>query len=291
MAKFGRNTLVIDNDEIRPQYGQILENLLGFPQGIAMRDLRGHGRRQAEHFGAHFSRTTVSAIQRQSGGFKLSIPSGDVESKTLILCAGVTDRWPAISSIERFVGRSLFSCVRCDGHRGHGKTVVAFGHDQKAADIACQMTTFAEKITFVAAPGDEAGSLENQDKLRAEGIEFVEGEPASVEGVPTAVTAVFMKDGRRIPCQIIYCLYGATPNNKLALDVGATTTARGYVVVDDEGATNVPGFFCAGDLSHPHAHLVCTAMFEGAEAAMAANYFLFAGHCPTETARQVLNLY
>jgi thioredoxin reductase (NADPH) len=76
----------------------------------------------------------------------------------------------------------------------------------------------------------------------------------------------------------MFSLYGVNPNNHLARDVGLDLTREGYVQVDEEGYTSIPGVFAAGDISSMHTHQVVSAVHEGAEAAQTANYYLYSDY-------------
>ena len=45
--------------------------------------------------------------------------------------------------------------------------------------------------------------------------------------------------------------------------------------MDTEQKTNVPGVYAAGDITALHSHQVSAAVHEGAQAASAANYYLY----------------
>jgi thioredoxin reductase (NADPH) len=50
---------------------------------------------------------------------------------------------------------------------------------------------------------------------------------------------------------------------------------NGYITVDTEAKTNVPGIFAAGDVTKLFSHQVLTAAHEGASAACALDYYLY----------------
>jgi thioredoxin reductase (NADPH) len=50
---------------------------------------------------------------------------------------------------------------------------------------------------------------------------------------------------------------------------------RGYIIIDTDQQTNVPGVLAAGDITYLHQHQVTAAVHEGAQAGSAANYFLY----------------
>jgi thioredoxin reductase (NADPH) len=275
MGRFLRRVIVIDEGQGRSSYSQVNENYLGFPDGIPIRDLQDLGRKQAERFGAEFLSTRVDKLRRNGPDFVVTTPQSEIQSRTVILATGVTDIWPSVPNVEEYVGKSLFWCITCDGFRTIDKRVVLFGYDDDAATTACQFQLFTKQITFIAEPGDMKCCEEKLCAMRDHHIEILEASPEAIEGTPDKISAVRLKDGRRIEADVMFSLLGSTPNNQLARHVGAKLSFKGFVEVDEEGYTSVPGLFCAGDVSGMHTHQVACAVCEGAEAAQTANYYLY----------------
>jgi thioredoxin reductase (NADPH) len=276
MGRFLRSVLVLDNGQGRSSYGQINDNYLGFPNGVSATELRELGKQHALRFGVEFLACRVDRMLRETpSGFSAFTDAGEFTGRTVILCTGVTDIWPAIPCVADYVGKSLFWCIVCDGFRAYKKRVVLFGRDDEAATTACQFLTYTDQVVFIYPPGEMACSEEKLKEMRCHKIELVEGLAASVEGAPEKVEAVLLDDGRRIPADIMFSLLGCRPNSKLALDLGVECSPGGYVKVDEEGYTSVPGVFAAGDLSRMHTHQAVAAAAEGGEAAQTCNYWLY----------------
>jgi pyruvate/2-oxoglutarate dehydrogenase complex dihydrolipoamide dehydrogenase (E3) component len=108
--------------------------------------------------------------------------------------------------------------------------------------------TVVEKGPHLIGREDEDVSVAVRDILQGEGIDIRTG-VANVsfarEGEVIAVTL----DGERVGCSHVLVAVGRVPNtDDLGLDkVGVATDARGYVTVDDELRTNVPGIWALGD--------------------------------------------
>lgn len=308
MGRFLRRTIVLDSGSGRSSFSQINENYLGFPDGVAVRELRELGRRQASRFGVEFVDCEVTrldhcekvegptASQLEALGKQLPIELAEEEfegterdfvvhsdagvfhSRTVILCTGVCDQWPDLPDLERYVGTSLFWCITCDGFRTKDKEIVLYGCDEDAAATACQFHLYTKRIRFVHPPGDIRWGHERACALRDFEIELIEGVPSHIVGEPGHMSGLALRDGRVIAGELMFSLMGVNPNNKLALDLGAVCNEHGYVQVDEEGYTSVPGLFCAGDLSGMHTHQIVSAVHEGAEAAQTANYYLYADY-------------
>lgn len=277
LGRFLRNVLVLDEGRGRSSFAQVNDNYLGFPEGVTARELRDLGRKQAERFKAHFLVCRVDKLYRNeaNGVFTATTSAGDRLGRTVVLCTGVRDIWPALPDVLDHVGKTLFWCIVCDGFRAKGKRVVLFGNDDEAATTACQFLPYTNQVTLISEEGKRTCTQEKIREMTCHGIKLLEGVPAGVEGTPENITGVVLSDGRCIAADIMFSLLGCLPNNKLALDVGVECTPHGWVKVDQEGYTSVPGVFCAGDLSRMHTHQVVAAAHEGAEAAQTCNYWLY----------------
>jgi thioredoxin reductase (NADPH) len=278
MGRFLRTVLVLDEGRGRSSFAQINDNYLGFPEGVAVKELRELGEKQAQRFGAQFSKTRVDKMRREPDqSFVAETPEGEFRGKTVVLCAGVRDIWPPLPDVLDYVGKTLFWCITCDGFRTLNKRVVCFGFDDEGATTACQFLLYSKEVTFVYDEKTLTCSKEKMSEMEGHKIKLVKGTPCGVDGTPEKIEAVVLQDGTRVPADIMFSLLGCLPNNKLALDLGVECSRGGYVKVDQEGYTSVSGVFCAGDLSRMHSHQVVAAAHEGAEAAQTCNYWLYSG--------------
>ncbi len=276
LARFLRSTLVLDSAGGRSSSEQVNDNYLGFPNGVKGTELRALGKQQAERFGAGFQICDVQALSREKNGiFQAQSDQGSFEGRTVILCTGVCDLWPHFPNVQDFVGKSLFWCITCDGFRAKGKRVIAFGADDEAVTTVLQLLRYTNDIVLIHRSKQLDCSEEKVRALEESGIRLICGDEQDIEGLPGEPVCVILEDWRRFACDILFGLLGCVPNNKLAVDVGVACSPKGYVLVNEEGYTSVPGLFAAGDLSRMHTHQVVSAAHEGAESAQTANYFLY----------------
>lgn len=276
LGRFLRKTLVIDSGAGRWNGPQVNENYLGFPNGVTATRLQQLGRRQAERFGVEFVEGYVTNAAGQGGGFVLTGSFGERVGRTVILAMGVTDIWPSFPNVERYIGRSLYWCITCDGFRTRGKRTLLVGADDEAAVTACQFLRYTDKLTFVCASvgGEVTIAPEKLESLRDQGIELVEGNIERVSGAGGKLRSVQIA-GRTHEADLMFSLLGHVPNSTLAAQLGVLLDEGGYVRIDSEQHTNVPCVYAAGDVSGPYAHQVTSAVHEGATAAQAANFDLY----------------
>ncbi len=87
-----------------------------------------------------------------------------------------------------------------------------------------------------------------EDRLAAQGIQIHrQAEPEEITGKRGRVTAVRLKDGRTIPCDLVAVATGVQPRKELAEQAGLLTS-RG-ILVDEILQTNAPDIFAAGDVA------------------------------------------
>lgn len=290
LARFTRNVLVLDSGAGRSSFAQVNENYLGFPGGVTTQELRRLGRQQAEDFGAHFKECCVARVEhRQTDAkhgdhFIAYTDAGEFTGKTLLFATGVKDVWPNITGIERHIGRQVFWCITCDGWRAKDRKIVCVGSSDEAATTTLQFLLFTKDITMIVDPHKERISDEKLEQLASHNISIVRGKPTNFDyadapdndGCGDHIEAVCLDSGARLPCDMLFALLGVRPNTQLAHEAGVHLDEGGYIIMDDEGYTNIPGIFAAGDLTRMYTQQVASAVHAGAEAAQTMNYYLYA---------------
>lgn len=278
LARYNRSVLVVDGREGRSAFGQHNRNYLGFPDGIGIDELLARGREQVQRYpGARIRRgRVVAAAGDADRGFALDLADGTrLTARTVVLATGVTDHFPRFPGWDGYVGRSLFWCITCDGYESRGRDVLVVGHTDAAAGEALQLHSLTDRVRLLTNADTHAIAPELCRRLAGMGMEVVTDRIAEVEGADGQLRAVRTAGGRRLPLEMMFSLQGATPATELAEALGVELNDAGFVAVDTEQKTSCPGVYAAGDVAALHAHQVTTAVHEGAQAANAANYFLY----------------
>ncbi len=276
LARFNRRPVLFDSGMGRSTYHQINHNYLGFPGGIAARELRALGREQAGAYPVTFVDEAVLAVRREGDAFVATTEGGAAHrGRTLIFATGVRDHFPYFADWESYVGRSVFWCLTCDGYKTRDKAIVVLGNDDDAGVTALQFLQFTPHITFLT----NATFCGLHDRLchtlGARGIPIVTREIERVEGAEGMLQQIVLRDGRTLAPDFLFNLQGKTPNSELAQALGVALDEHGYILTDVDMHTNLPGVLAAGDVTRLFAHQIATATHEGLTAACAANYFLY----------------
>lgn len=278
-ARALRSVLVIDKGEGRWNHGQVNENYLGFPKGVSARTLRAAGKKQAEKFGAEFAQDEIISVKKTKQGFTFKGSEGSYKAKSVIFAMGVKDHFPAFIGSERYIGRSLFWCLLCDGWKTRGKHVAVVGFDDEAVNTCLRLKTYTDDLVFLTncnKGGDKMSEVKKKLLAKAR-ISVHDGSIANVIGKRGLVNEIVLDTDERIKADVIFSRQGYFPNIELAQELGVILEGKGYVKTDINKRTNIPFVYAAGDLTSETAHQVATAVFEGATAAIAADHDLREG--------------
>lgn len=155
---------------------------------------------------------------------------------------------PGLDAIPYLTNTSILALDRVPAH------LVIIGGSYIGLEYAQMHRRFGARVTVVErgprliGREDEDVSAEVRSILEGEGIDIRTGVGAIAFAADGDSISV-MLDGSRVACSHVLVAVGRTPNTgDLGLDrAGVATDARGYITVDDELATSVPGIWALGD--------------------------------------------
>ena len=276
LARYKRSVGLFDAGQGRSSWHQTNHNFLGFPHGIKARELRELGRQQlAEYDHVSLIDAQVEEMERRGNLLAARGAGGEWTGRAAILCTGVVDYWPQFPGWEEYVGRSMFWCITCDGYSSRGMKLVVVGNTDDAAVTTLQLTRFTTDITVITNQPECHISEEEQRRLAEARIPLIHDSIKTAQGHAGQFESITTSGGRTVPLDRLFNQQGARPQVKLARDLGVALDENGYIAVDEEQKTNVPGVYAAGDVDGRHSHQITTAVHEGGQAASAANYYLY----------------
>jgi len=185
---------------------------------------------------------------------------------------------PPLPGIEAYEGKGVFYLVK-RREEFRGRRIVIAGGGDSAVDWAISLAEVAEVVYMVhrrpkfrAAPESVArmevlaksGKIEMVVPYQLAGIEGHAG------GIPAVSVATLEGERRRLEADVLLPFFGLAMNLGPIADWGLNLDQNRIVVDPATAATNVPGIFAIGDISHYPGKLKL--ILSGfAEAAMAAH--------------------
>ena len=278
LARYNRTVLVFDTGHGRSTHHQKNRNYLGFPEGIATIGLRELARQQlAPYEQVRFQHHVIGRISGDGDVGFTAVGQGALQwhGRVVVLATGVLDHFPHFPGWESYVGRSMFWCITCDGYENRGRNILVVGHTDAAAGEAMQLHSLTDRIQLLTNSHSDEISPTFRKRLDNANIPVIDDHIHEVEGADGMMSAVLTRGGLRIELDSLFSIQGATPETTLARELGVRLAPSGWIDVDTEQKTSVPGVYAAGDVTALHSHQVSAAVHEGAQAASAANYFLY----------------
>ena len=265
------------------QGGQILntyevDNYPGLP-GISGMDLGETMGEHAAKLGIEPVRENVLSVEDNGSEKIIRTKKHEYRARTVILACGASHRRLNIPGEEELSGVGVSYCATCDGAFFKDKTAVVVGGGNMAVEDAIFLSRICRKVYLVhrreELRADEilqesllaSGNVEilwNSVAVEIQGTECVTG--LKIRNVQDGTESVISTDG-------VFIAVGIIPNTEKFRDFVKLDEA-GYIVAGEEGVTETPGVFAAGDIRTKMLRQVVTAVADGANAVTSAHNYL-----------------
>ncbi len=216
----------------------------------------------------------VERIEREADGFRVSVTGDGVQARRILLCTGMVDLLPSIPGLHDLWGSTVFQCPYCHGWEVRDRPFGYLVPSAEGLDWAAFLRGWTDDV-IAFTNGQIAVPDDRRAFLTAAGIPIEERPIARLvpgSSPEPALQAVELADGTRVPRAVLVV---RPPQRQVDLvaGLGLSCTDAGFVVVDEAGATSVPGIHAAGDLTTPMQSALASAA-AGARAAAALNHEL-----------------
>ena len=284
LGRAQRDTLVIDSGHSMAKWEPVVENYLGFADGIHGEELLRQGRRQAERHEVKFAEDKITEIELEEGVFVARGERGVYRGKRLLLATGIFHLPPEIPGVKECLGHSMFFCKDCDGYRVREKTIAICGANDEAVEYALGMLHYSPCV-MIATNGETPHWSEQHARWIEEyKIPVHLGRIHDVVHRDRQILSLQFGDEQEVKIDYIFTTRGDIFHTELAEMLGAKLDEEGQIVVDHNMRTTVPNLYAAGCLTPANCQMIIAAG-EGAAAAQAINRDLFEESLETHTLR------
>ena len=232
----------------------------------------------------------------EPGGLhRVELASGAVvSSRSIVLGTGARWRSMDVPGEQEHRNKGVTYCPHCDGPLFRGKRVAVIGGGNSGVEAAIDLAGVVAHVTLLEFDGQLRADEVLQRKLRS---------LPNVDVVVSALTTEVLGDGqtvtglrlhgphRRRPSgswrlEGIFVQIGLLPNTDWLAGT-VELSRRGEIVIDDRGATSVPGVFAAGDATTVPYKQIVIAMGAGATASLSAFDHLIRTSAPADRRRDL----
>lgn len=302
-AREAIDTLVVERAAFGGQSAatEKLDNMPGFPEGVAGIEFAQRLRRQAERFGVELLQAQeVSRIFQQGNYRCIETADGSrYSAKALLIATGSRYKKLNVPGESDLMGAGVHYCATCDGPFYNGRQVAVVGGGNSAAEESLLLTKFADRVTLLVRGDALKATRWIQDKVishpkidvrwRTEVKAFLGARSKLKElelfNNATGETQILPMDGA-------FIFIGLTPNTEFLKGSSIALDQWGFVMtgpaLKQSGSapahfeqrdpflleTSTPGIFAAGDVRDVSTKQVVSAAGEGGTAALEIREFL-----------------
>ncbi len=251
-----------------------VSNYPGFPKPVPGYELADQMSRHAKEAGCEL-REAVDITEVNLDAREVVIDGRErIRARKIVLASGSSPRMLGVKGEREYRGKGISYCATCDAKYYEGKHVVVVGGGNSAIGESMLIAKYASRITIVHQFDQLQANQELQAQARANPrIEYVlSHEPREFVKVGDGVGKVVVEDMkthelRTIECDGVFVFAGMEPNLD-GFDHAFELDRWGYIQVDAEMRTNVPGVWAAGDVRSKPFRQMTTAVNDGTIAAM-----------------------
>ncbi|KAA9026992.1 alkyl hydroperoxide reductase subunit F [Niallia endozanthoxylica] len=211
---------------------------------------------------------------------EIELENGAVlKSKAVILSTGARWRNVGVPGEAEFKNKGVAYCPHCDGPLFEGKHVAVIGGGNSGIEAAIDLAGIVRHVTVIeflpelkadSVLQERLHSLPNVTVITNAQTKEIHGNE-TVNGISYIDRAT--NEEHHIELEGVFVQIGLVPNTDW-LEGSVERTARGEIIIDNHGATNIPGVFAAGDCTNSAYKQIIISMGSGATAALGAFDYL-----------------
>jgi thioredoxin reductase (NADPH) len=286
LGRAQRDTLVIDSGHSMAKWEPVVENYLGFADGIDGEELLRQGRKQAERHEVEFVADEIEEASAGESEFELRGKKATYRAKRVLLATGIFHVPPDISAVKECLGHSMFFCKDCDGFRVRGKNVAICGANNDAVEYALGMLHYSACV-IIATNGEKIRwSPQHAEWLKEYEIPVYRERIEEVEHRDRKILALEFRGAQRVEIDNIFTTRGDVFHTELAEQLGARIDDDGQIEIDHCLHTSVPRLYAAGCVTPANCQMIIAAG-QGAAAAQSINRDLFEESLATHSLRRL----
>lgn len=236
--------------------------------------------KQAKAAGAEIIQEEATSITHNQN-FDVKTPTQNFQGKTLIFATGTKHRHLDLPNEESLIGKGISYCATCDGPLYKDKIVAIAGGGDASIKAALLLDKFAKTLYLITREKELQGEPGNLKELSG---------TKTIVIYETTIKELVVQDGHlgsiklskpyqnsdTINLDGLFVEIGGIPSTGLIDSLNPQKDECGFLVVNNEMATNIPDLFAAGDVTNYSADFkqIIIASASGALAAYGAHNFL-----------------
>lgn len=202
-----------------------------------------------------------------------------LKSKTVIISTGARWRDVGVPGEKEFKNKGVAYCVHCDGPIFEGKRVAVIGGGNSGVEAAIDLAGIVEHVTVIEfMPELKADQVLQEALAKLPNVTVIKNaQTKEITGTDKVNGITYIdrdtEEEHHIELEGVFVQIGLVPNTEW-LEGTVERNRFGEILVDKQGATNVPGVFAAGDCTDSAYKQIIISMGSGATASLGAFDYL-----------------
>ena len=269
-ARAGYKTAILEHGVPGGQAAttDMIENYPGFPEGISGPELMMKFFEQTQTFGVEMIYEQVQSMDVTGEIKKVITDKQTIEAKAVVIASGAKPRTLGVANEGRLRGRGVSYCATCDGFFFRDQPVAVVGGGDTAVEEAMYLTKMCSSVTLIHRRDElRANKLAQSRAFANEKLNIIFDTVVDDIVGDDKVTQLKLRNKKTdetstLDVNGVFIFVGYLPNASF-LPAELEVNEQGYIITDEEMATNVPGVFAIGDVRQKKLRQVTTAVGDG----------------------------
>jgi thioredoxin reductase (NADPH) len=249
-----------------------IANYPGFKQ-ISGMDLFDKVQEHAQDYDIEIIQKKVNNVEKcKDGCFKVKTKDKTLQTKTIIFATGTEWKKLNVPGEKEFENKGVHYCALCDAPVYKDKVLAIVGGSDSAAKESLLLSKYGTQVYIIY----------RNEKIRAEPINLKRVQEnkkiqiinntniIEIKGDKFVNSVTLDKEyngSKELKLDAVFVAIGHTPISDLAKQIGVSIDKKGYIITNDDSATNLNGVYAAGDITNSKFKQAITGVAEGVKAA------------------------
>lgn len=269
-ARAGYKTAILEHGVPGGQAAttDMIENYPGFPEGISGPELMMKFFEQTQTFGVEMIYEQVQSVELTGAIKQITTDKQTLEAKTVVIASGAKPRTLGVANEGRLRGRGVSYCATCDGFFFKDQPVAVVGGGDTAVEEAMYLTKMCSSVTLIHRRDElRANKLAQSRAFANDKLHIIYDTVVDEIVGDEKVTQLKLRNKKTdatstLDVNGVFIFVGYLPNDAF-LPPELEVNEQGYIITDEEMATNIPGVFAVGDVRQKKLRQVTTAVGDG----------------------------
>ncbi len=199
--------------------------------------------------------------------FIVKTKNDEIHAKHIIVCTGKEVGKLGLEDEDKLVGKGISYCATCDGFFYRDKITGVVGGGNSAVSEAIYLSNLCEKVYLFVRSDIKADNILVSRMKERENIIVLKGVTIKKINHDDTVNGVLLSNDEEVLLDGLFLAIGGKPNLSFLSDLNLDLN-KGYIKVDKNMESNIPGLYAAGDVILKDFYQIITAANDGVVAAL-----------------------